>query len=219
MDNSAENTENKDVTPATEEISANAENQPSLAEAVQESKDAISSAEPVKRRGRPKKDANAPAKEKSKKEAEAKASAPVAPSIPPTFLKPVVNFPFQAAALKSGWPGWNLSDKEQEDNAVLLDLVIKRYAPQFQTEHPELFALAIGLGMAGVARFFAFRELLIRAQAEQARNIEANGGVPEPKPGSKRDKLEKNKNSETGVKPGSGLADFLNNGPQNTPQI
>lgn len=226
MENLAEKTENMEVATATEETQSPAE-QPSLAEAVQESKDAISSADPVKRRGRPKKDANAPAKEKPKKEAAAVAQVPAPP--PPTYLKPVINFPFQAMAVRTGWPGWNLSDKEQEDNAVLLDMVMRRYLPQLQSEHAELVGLALGLGMAAVSRYLAFQALLQAAQANAAPTDQGDVVRSQPaEPAINPTKMEKinaarnNKNrkeTDPAVKPATGLASFLDNGPQNSPQI
>ncbi|MGD9730001.1 MAG: hypothetical protein AB7T49_21615 [Oligoflexales bacterium] len=220
MDTLAENTENTEVTPATSEVAENIPEQPSLAEAVQESKDAISSAEPVKRRGRPKKDPNAPAKEKSKKTAEpAQPAAAVIPTPPPTYLKPVINFPFQAAALKSGWAGWNLTEKEQEENAVLLDSVLKRYVPQFGSEHPELFALCLSLGMAVTARYMAFQAILRQHAANEAAAASAgdtvvsqNGAAPGPVGAPRVDRPNRNKKTDTAVKPSSGLTNFLDNG-------
>ena len=230
MDNSAENAENMEVTPATSEIQENIPEQPSLAEAVQESKDAISSAEPVKRRGRPKKDPNAPAKEKPKKAAESpKVETAAIPTPPPIFLKPVINFPYQALALKTGWAGWQLTEKEQEDNAVLLDAVLKRYLPQMGSEHPEAFALILSLGMATVTRYMAFQALIRAAQTAAAAEQEASGGaVSENVPATAGirpigvDRSKKNKNTKStdpAVKPASGLSNFLDNGPQTSPQI
>lgn len=224
MDNSAEKTENTEVIPATEVSEATATEQPSLAEAVQESKDAIETAEPVKRRGRPKKDPNAPAKEKSKKAAEVeKPASVVIPLPPPTYLKSAVNFPFQLAAMKSGWAGWNLTEQEKEENAQILDAVLKRYVPQFGSEHPELFALCFSLGMAIGVRYLAFQEILRVAQAREAAeqgagdaSVSANGPVAGAAGTTRVENAKnvKNKKTDPAVKPASVMSSFLDNGPQ-----
>lgn len=176
-----------------------------LKEAVEESKEAILNAAPIKRRGRPKKDPNeAP---KPKKEA-TPAQAQVASAFPPAdFLKPVVNFPFQALALKTGWAGWNLTEEEKSSNAILLDLCLKRYLPQLQSEHAELIGLAIGLGMAGVSRYMAFQSFLQAQKKVINETTEENSNTPLEK------KIVKPK-KET-----SPMARFLDNGPQISPSI
>ncbi|MGE3263586.1 MAG: hypothetical protein AB7K68_17550 [Bacteriovoracia bacterium] len=224
MENSAENTENKEITPATEGQDTGS----SFEEAVKESQEAISSAEPVKsQRGRKK----LPRDEhgniihptpKSKKEGAKVEAAKTAEITPPPidYLKPVINFPFQALALRTGWQGWQLSEEEKTSNAVLLDLCMKRYLPQLQNEHAELVGLALGLGFAAASRYMAFKAIMQAHLAAQTANNTGdvvNTAPPPPAAPTLKTKPKKTETKETdsGVRPGSGLASFLDNGQSN----
>jgi len=194
--------ENQAETLPAEELPAT---EPTLSEAVVESKEAIANAAPVKRRGRPKKNPD-----DIKKEVKKENPAPAAAMPPPDYLKPVINFPFQAMALKTGWEGWNLSEEEKLSNAVLLDLCLKRYLPQLQSEHAELAALALGLGMAAVSRYMAYNAYLnARRESVSASDESQMEARPE-------NKSTKRKIIET---PKSTVSSFLDNGQKNHPQI
>lgn len=200
MENLPKTDEN--LNPATEALS-----EPSFEDAVKESHEAIQSAEPIKRgRGRPNKGSTTATASKNP----AQAKPQIKNEAPPVeYLMPVVNFPFQTLALKSGWDGWNLNPEEQRANAILLDLCLKRYLPQLQSEHAELVGLAVGLGMAGFSRYLAFKELV--AQNERMENKTDKGDVMENKaPDPKIKKEVKNeRKADPGIKPGNGLQSFL----------
>jgi len=232
MDNSAELTENKEVTPATEESAGNPD-APSFAESVKESQEAINSAEPIKKRGRKPKprDANGniiheekAAVSKDSKKAAGQAIVQTPP--PPDFLKPVVNFPFQLAAMKTGWAGWNLTEEEKLSNAQFLDACMRRYLPQLQTEHAEIVGLSIGLGMAAVSRYLAYAAMVAEARASAEPNragdvVEVAQPQPQNRPVGmevRGTKKKSTKDTDPAVKPSSALANFLDNATVN-PQI
>ena len=201
---------------AANDIPAETPQESSLEAAVQESQEAIATAEPVKKRGRKK----APRDEngniiRAEKPVESKSATKgevTPPALPPSYLKPVLNFPFKAAALKTQFPQWELSEKEQEENAILLDAVIRRYLPQMQSEHPELLALSIGIGMACVSRYLAYRAFLESREAQNAiSRSEGREAVSE-----KKNKKEK---PVEVVSPSNDLGGFLNGEASRSPQI
>lgn len=171
--------------------------------AIQESKEAISGAEPIKR-GRHKKDcpcekcaarrAN-PSIEPPKEKKQEKASGP---AIPAEYLKPVVNMPFAALAARTKFEGWNLTEKEKEDNAILLEKCMARYFPQLETAHAEAVGLALGLGFAAYARYLAYSEW----KRNQTPAVQANRNASTDVPAAK--------NQESpGIKPSLALASIL----------
>lgn len=223
METSAvESTENK---AANENQTAETQEGSSLEAAVQESKDSIQTAEPVKKRGRQKmprdsegniiREAAPVSKKGQNKEAVA------APALPPTYLKPVINFPFKAMALKTQFPPWELTDKEQEENAILLEKCMARYLPQLQSEHAELVGLSIGLGMAVVSRYMAYRAYLESRAPQDA--IQTNQGGETIIPVAKVDNSKKSAKNKTNVNPdvipNAPLTGFLDGDHSRSPQI
>lgn len=188
---------------------------PSLKEAIEESKESIASAEPIKRgRGRPKKDAADTSKKSPKKEAHGDTSpGTVAPPVDVSYLEPVVNLPFQAMAYKTGWPGWELNQDEKKQNAIFLDAVMRRYLPQLQTQHAELVGLAFGLGFAFIPRYMQFKQLLAMQEAQKDLNKE---NQPENKKSDKLKNIVETKKTKEkppevnpGVAPNSALKSVL----------
>lgn len=153
---------------------------PVLGEAIKESHAAIAEAAPVKRKpGRHKNDCECEIcvskRASGVKPPEKKEKPPTAsvPAIPAEILKPVVNFPFGLMAQKTKWPDWNLSNQEQEQNAVLLEKVMARYFPQLESNHAELVGLAMGLGIAAFSRYVGFQQYI-----QESRKNAGNSASP-----------------------------------------
>lgn len=223
MEAAVENSENK----TSADIPAES-GESSLEAGIAESKEAIATAAPIKKRGKKPypRDENGniirPAKAENPAPKSASESAAVVSTPPPVYLEAALNFPFKGLALKTGYPGWELSEKEQKDNAILLDAVLRRYLPQLQSEHPELFALSIGLGMACAARYMGYRAYLESRAAQDA--ISRSEGresvaetIPPTAPGKKKNQKTPIVNPEAA--PGEGLGNFLNGTQSRSPEI
>ena len=106
---------------------------------------------PKRKRGRPRKtDLSAPplAREASDPEAGDSASGPIldtpspqAPPIPKEALAPLISAPFKAAALRTGYLEFNLTDAEVESLVPLADTVIRQYLGESQSPHAPLYTL------------------------------------------------------------------------------
>lgn len=231
MDNAPEKELNEN--PATEPVQVS-----SLAEAALESSEEIQKAAPAKRGRKPKPrdadgniipDAVSGASTKPAQKAPEKKKIDT-PALDPKFLEPIVNFPFQMVAMKTGLQFWELSEKEKEQNAILLEKCMARYLPQLQSEHAELVGLSIGLGMAAVSRYMLTKQYLQGMAAQSAnQNTQRDNGSeqvsPEKeilpgsdkKPGKKQDTPKHPKNVVVGPsdKPGNALSSILDVGTQN----
>lgn len=112
---------------------------------------------PLKRpRGRPRKDAQAPAQA-----APADPLAPPAPPAPEVDLKPIlgaaVAMPFAIAAGRTGCQELNLTDDEGMTLAAQVDAVLKIYCPQIGTGPASAaMVLAASVGMLAFSKYAIF---------------------------------------------------------------
>jgi len=112
-----------------------------------------------RKRGRPRKDQSGIGIESSDPSLAASPSLPAQTfDIPKEAISPILQMPFKAAALKTGFDGWNLSSEEANAVAPMVDAVIKRYLPDSTNPHAALIALCGTLTVFTGIRYMAFLE-------------------------------------------------------------
>lgn len=129
---------------------------------------AASQPEAKKRRGRP-----PGSKNKSTLDLDAQNVAPQpesAISIPKEALKPLIQFPYKAWALKTGFDGCALDDSEAEALAPMVDECLKRYMPATQSEHGPLIVLCVTAVMFTGMKYMALLEWQKMKREQNAQN-------------------------------------------------
>jgi len=96
--------------------------------------------------------------EKARREAEARAAqaAEIQNVVPSEGLKPLLQLPFAAAAIQTGFPGFQLTDQEADSLVPSAHAVLATYAPQVKSEHVALVALGGGLISLAFTKYMAF---------------------------------------------------------------
>lgn len=143
-----------------------------FAKAISESQAAIAQADaPKNKGGRPKGSKNKPKDLSGLSGPAAPSAAPVS-IIPSAFLEPAISFPFEVAALRTGFQGFKLEQEYAKELAPQVDAVLKQYLPQLESKHAALLGLATNLSLVVAMKYMAYT---------QWRAVK-NPNVPEPAP-------------------------------------
>lgn len=130
---------------------------------------AASQPEAKKRRGRPPGSKNKTSLDLDAQNAANSPSQESAIAIPKEALKPLIQFPYKAWALKTGFDGCALDASEADALAPLVDECLKRYMPATQSEHGPLIVLCVTAVMFTGMKYMALLEWQ-KAKREHAQN-------------------------------------------------
>ena len=149
--------------------SQNSSNTESLESVKIESIIAASQPEAKKRRGRPPGSKNKTSLDLDAQNASVSPPQESAIAIPKEALKPLIQFPYKAWALKTGFDGCALDDSEADALAPMVDECLKRYMPATQSEHGPLIVLCVTAVMFTGMKYMALLEWQ-KAKREHAQN-------------------------------------------------
>lgn len=149
--------------------SQNSSNTESLESVKIESIIAASQPEAKKRRGRPPGSKNKTSLDLDAQNAVATPESSVI-AIPKEALKPLIQFPYKAWALKTGFDGCALDDSEAEALAPMVDECLKRYMPATQSEHGPLIVLCVTAVMFTGMKYMALLEWQKMKREQNASN-------------------------------------------------
>lgn len=103
---------------------------------------------------------------------------------PPASLKAMIALPFDLAAMKTGFAGFQLTPEEAEAIAPSLHEVMIAYAPAVTGPHVALLALAGALFSIGIGKYVAFLHAATEGHSSQAAEAESPpAAAPAPKDG------------------------------------
>ncbi len=127
---------------------------------IQESTAAIAEADaPKNKGGRPKGSKNKPKDGSTPGTPPPVGAMPVnTPVIPVGILAPVIQMPYTAAALKTGWDGWKLEDEYAQELAPQVDMVLKAYLPQLSEKGAALVGCLFSITTITAIKYMGYLE-------------------------------------------------------------
>jgi len=96
------------------------------------------------------------------------------PVIPPSILAPVLQMPYTAMALKTGWEGWKLEDAYALELAPQVDTVLKAYLPQLSERGAAVVGVLFSVATITAIKYMGYLEW-------QVKNRPETGQAPMPK--------------------------------------
>lgn len=99
------------------------------------------------------------------------------PIIAPSAIKPLLKAPFTFAAQYTEIPEINLTEKEADDLAPSLEVVMRQYSSQMNSPHAPLYAFLVSFGIIGFQKVLIYRSVMRMRAEELKRKQEFEKGV------------------------------------------